>query len=154
MGHVGVYYKANGSCVECLRERSRRYEANNPVMRPWKRLQRALVQHESKKTAIVNMYTNGEATCRKCGQGDMDVLCVDHISHGGTKHRKEIGAFNNSSSFYCWIIKNDYPPGFQILCANCNIKKEVERRRARKMDFETYRARIMSRREGRSAVGY
>jgi hypothetical protein len=30
---------------------------------------------------------------------------------------------------YYWLCKHDYPAGFQVLCANCNLKKEMLRRR-------------------------
>ena len=77
------------------------------------------------RIAVVNVLTNGEGTCRWCGQGDVDVLCIDHINDDGAHHRKNIG----TDTLTAWIIKNDYPPGFQVLCANCNLKKEVMRRR-------------------------
>lgn len=59
--------------------------------------------------------------CQHCGITDARVLTIDHIDGGGVAHRKEIGA---SMTFYNWIIKNNFPPGFQILCANCqHIKR-------------------------------
>lgn len=78
------------------------------------------------KLAVTNVLTNGEGTCRWCGQGDQDVLTVDHIDHKGSSHRRSIG----QSSLYRWLVKNDYPEGFQVLCYNCNVKKERIRRRA------------------------
>jgi hypothetical protein len=83
----------------------------------------------SDKEAVVNMYTNGEATCRHCGHGDLDVLCIDHIANNGAQHRKAVGY---GSSFIRWLITHDYPAGFQVLCANCNLKKELLRRRTKK----------------------
>ncbi len=77
------------------------------------------------KIAAVNVLTNGEGSCRHCGQCDIDVLTFDHIENNGKEHRKEVP----TSMFLYWLIKNDYPPGFQVLCANCNLKKEVTRRR-------------------------
>lgn len=82
------------------------------------------------KEAVMNVYTNGEQTCRRCGQGDIDVLCLDHINDDGATHRKENGGkLLAGMRMYRWITKNDYPPIFQVLCANCNLKKEVTRRR-------------------------
>lgn len=86
---------------------------------------------ESNKNAVVNVLTNGEGTCRWCGQGDIDVLVIDHIEDNGAEHRRENGGRCFSGDrFYRWIIRNDYPPGFQVLCANCNLKKETLRRRS------------------------
>jgi len=25
---------------------------------------------------------------------------------------------------YKWLVANDFPPGFQVLCANCNMAKD------------------------------
>lgn len=82
-------------------------------------------RREKWKLAAVNVLTNGEGTCRDCGQGDLDVLTFDHIENNGKEHRKDVP----TSKFLWWLIKNDYPDGFQVLCANCNLKKEVIRRR-------------------------
>ena len=83
---------------------------------------------EKIKEAVVNVLTNGEGTCRWCGQGDLDVLCVDHVNDNGRQHAEECG-YRGGNSFYKWLIKNDYPEGFQILCYNCNSKKEAIRRK-------------------------
>ena len=127
-GHIGWRYRVNYACVQCLQERSASFEAAHRQRRNDHTLRRAYVKQEERKNAIVNMYTNGKGGCVMCGQCDIDVLCVDHIDGAGTKHRKEIHA-HNSQMFYNWIVANDYPPMFQILCANCNLKKEVVRRR-------------------------
>lgn len=82
-------------------------------------------KREKWKLAAVNVLTGGEGTCRQCGQGDLDVLTFDHIENDGKEHRKNVP----TSKFLWWFIKNDYPSGFQVLCANCNLKKEVARRR-------------------------
>src|SRR5688572_10940816 len=75
------------------------------------------------KEAVMNVYTNGEGTCRHCGQGDIDVLCLDHINDDGAEHRRQVGGkLLAGLRMYRWITKNDYPPIFQVLCANCNLK--------------------------------
>lgn len=56
-----------------------------------------------------------------CLISDPDMLCLDHIDNDGAKHRKEI----NKTNIYPWIIKNNYPPGFQVICHNHNFKKEL-----------------------------
>jgi len=33
-------------------------------------------------------------------------------------HKKEIG-----KRIYLWLLKNNFPKGFQILCFGCNIEK-------------------------------
>lgn len=85
-----------------------------------------IAYHEKLKNAVINVLTNGEGTCRWCGQGDQDVLTVDHINDDGAEHRRKI----DGRKTYSWLADNDYPPGFQVLCFNCNVKKEVMRRRS------------------------
>ena len=82
------------------------------------------------KESVVNMYTSGEATCRWCGQGDIDVLSVDHIANNGAAHRYPCGAKMTGYKLYQWLRARDYPSGYQILCMNCNLKKELLRKRA------------------------
>jgi len=59
--------------------------------------------------------------CARCGCDDPDVLCFDHINGGGARHRKEI----KQPVFHRWLMRNNYPEGFQVLCHNCNLKKYV-----------------------------
>lgn len=81
------------------------------------------------KEACINMYSNGDACCAWCPQADIDVLCLDHIENNGKAHRFEINGKNGTSGFYRHLQRLDYPPGLQVLCANCNLKKEIVRRR-------------------------
>lgn len=43
---------------------------------------------------------------------------LDHINGGGTKHIKLI-----RYNLVGWIIKNNFPKGFQVLCTLCNGSK-------------------------------
>ena len=74
----------------------------------------------------LSYYSQNEICCVKCRIDDIDVLQLDHIDGGGNKHRSKVG---RNLNFWRWLEKNSYPSGFQVLCANCNVKKEIERRR-------------------------
>ena len=63
---------------------------------------------------VINHY-GGKCTC--CGEDELEFLCIDHINGGGKKHREEI----NSTNIYTWLINNNYPEGFRVLCHNCNM---------------------------------
>lgn len=67
------------------------------------------------KITALSMYGG---VCACCGEGRPEFLCIDHINGGGNKHRKEVGG---GSYFYWWLKKNNYPPGFRVLCHNCNM---------------------------------
>lgn len=56
--------------------------------------------------------------CINCGITDERVLCIDHVIPIGKKRIP-------GPRFYYWLIKNNYPNGYQILCHNCNHLKAV-----------------------------
>ncbi len=53
--------------------------------------------------------------CACCEEKEMKFLSIDHIDGNGTKHRKKIHRNINT-----WLVKNNFPKGFQTLCFNCN----------------------------------
>jgi hypothetical protein len=66
----------------------------------------------------------GGYQCARCPENDPDVLTIDHIHDNGAAHRKELK--NHGGSTMCtWLIKNGFPPGYQILCRNCNWRKYI-----------------------------
>ena len=75
---------------------------------------------QGQRRNVISYYSNGENACKCCGLDVYEFLCVDHINNDGAEHRKQIGG---SSELIKWIIKNNYPSGFQILCQNCNVGK-------------------------------
>lgn len=69
------------------------------------------------KLKILENY--GGPVCVGCGETELIVLQIDHINGGGNKHRKDIGGCRNT---YRWLRDNNFPPGFRVLCVNCNIR--------------------------------
>ena len=59
-------------------------------------------------------------TCICCGESEFRFLTIDHINNDGATHRKAIGG-----NLYSWLIKNQFPDGFQVLCFNCNHGKHL-----------------------------
>ena len=60
--------------------------------------------------------------CRCCELNEhLDFLTVDHIDGRKTRPKKEQGLLG--ANLNRWLKKNNYPPGFQILCFNCNATK-------------------------------
>ena len=73
---------------------------------------------------VINHYSDGTNACAECNFGDMRALVIDHFNDDGAEHRKYLGSKN-----ICILLrKNGFPPGFQVLCANCNMIKEYARR--------------------------
>lgn len=73
---------------------------------------------------VINHYSNGKNCCARCGIDDIRVLDIDHINNNGAEERKRLKQLN----LIWWIVKNNYPTGYQILCRNCNWIKEMDRR--------------------------
>jgi hypothetical protein len=124
-------YRSGDDCVKCAYERRAKQKAGQSESQreKWARYGAAKKRESDTeyKNAVINVLTNGEGTCRWCGQGDQDVLTIDHIDNNGKEHRRTV---RGGASICRWIVANDYPPGFQVLCFNCNVKKEVLRRRS------------------------
>ena len=71
------------------------------------------------RVEVLTSYCNGKTPrCACCGEREDQFLCIDHIDGGGNKHRAEIGTGGNR--IYAWLRKNGFPPGFRVLCLNCN----------------------------------
>lgn len=56
--------------------------------------------------------------CSCCGEPHVEFLTIDHPHGGGGAHRKAIK--RAGSSFYMWLRREGFPPGFRTLCLNCN----------------------------------
>lgn len=65
---------------------------------------------------VLSHYSHGEMECACCGTKHIEFLTINHIHGGGLKHCKEIGR----SRLYEWLVRNNFPLGFNVLCWNCN----------------------------------
>jgi hypothetical protein len=66
-------------------------------------------------------HYGGQCAC--CGEDRWEFLTIDHIKGGGHKQRKEAG-ITGGSGFFRWLVTNNFPQGFQVLCFNCNCAKK------------------------------
>ncbi len=51
-------------------------------------------------------------------------LVIDHINNDGAAERREKDA--KGWTMYWDLKKRNYPGGYQVLCANCNMAKGVK----------------------------
>jgi len=107
---------------ESIRNKNRIYNAerrkdqefrsiNNIKTKEWRINQRKLV---------LEHYGGTPPSCSCCGESIIEFLTVDHIDNDGAAHRRD-NKIASGGQTYSWIIKNNFPPGFQILCMNCNF---------------------------------
>lgn len=66
--------------------------------------------------------------CVRCGESDFRCLQIDHVNDNGNIERKL--AHGNKTTYLKNIIRNikNGSHDYQLLCANCNTKKEYDRR--------------------------
>jgi hypothetical protein len=102
-------------CKQC-RERVSTYEN---TVRPKLRAKRK-EYYLSVKRQVMDAY--GGCKCACCGEGHLEFLSIDHMENEGAAHRKKLtGDPRNGKNFYYWLRKNNFPPGYQVLCMNCNF---------------------------------
>jgi len=80
------------------------------------------------KLDVLRHYSFGEMKCACCGDDHVEFLTIDHIDGGGADHRRSLGKGNiahGGGSFYPWLARNGYPPGYRVLCQNCNFSMGV-----------------------------
>ena len=66
-------------------------------------------------------------TCSHCAEADPAVLVLDHIHNDGAEERRQ-GKWGDP--FFKKLKQDGWPKGrLQLLCHNCNARKEMRRRR-------------------------
>jgi hypothetical protein len=86
--------------------------------REWrkKNLERDLLsKREDRKILRQKIISAYGGKCACCGESRIEFLGIDHIGGGGNKHRKSI-----KNNLYSWLVKQNFPKGFRMLCHNCN----------------------------------
>lgn len=75
--------------------------------------------HKERRILVISHYGN---CCAQCLESTYEFLTIEHKDGGGREHKRSIGAANVAK----WIIENNYPNNFEILCWNCNCSKNVK----------------------------
>ena len=76
-----------------------------------------LLRHAKLKDEVFAAY--GGYRCQCCGETHREFLHIDHADGQGARHRQQIGD-RTGANMYSWLKKHGFPPGFRVLCANCN----------------------------------
>ena len=114
-----AYYQAHR---EKILGQAKKYQREHPKKGRYPRIDKFTMMEKRHliKLKVLSYYSNPQGTpvCNNCGEQDIDVLCLDHIEGGGRKQRRAL-----TTTLYNWVLQNTFPIGFQVLCANCNMKK-------------------------------
>lgn len=116
------------------------YKANKDYI-----LNNVIEKQNNERREVIYWYSNGLMECSSCGEKHIEFLCVDHINNNGSVHRKEMGSGGNR--IYKYLIKNNFPDGYQILCNNCNYLKEYNKDKI--LSTTTYAVTMRSQRSNR-----
>lgn len=111
--------KSKGLCAQCTKKavagktlcerHAERWSAHSKVL--WAKL----------KSAAFDGY--GGPVCKCCGTTILAFLTIDHIDGGGYSHRRDNGL--QGSALYRWLVKNNFPAGYRVLCFNCNSGRHI-----------------------------
>lgn len=69
------------------------------------------------KQLVISKYSR---ICVCCKETRIEFLSIDHINQIGWKNRKSI---DGGYGLYCKLKRENFPPGYQVLCRNCNGAK-------------------------------
>jgi hypothetical protein len=65
----------------------------------------------------------GGFICACCGETEPMFLSIDHMKNDGAAERRA-GLYRSAgTAFYNWLRKQGFPPGYQVLCMNCQVGK-------------------------------
>ncbi len=132
---LSEFYKANNGrgdghqyeCKQCTRTRLKGFvrdpikvkesSLKTRIKNREKILMRMRATRRSWKIEMLNAYSDNNPLCVCCGDTHIEFLCLDHINGGGNKERKIHGG---TMGLRKYLRKNNYPPGYRVLCQNCN----------------------------------
>lgn len=85
-----------------------------------KQAESSKVARERVRDAAYMAY--GGYRCACCGETERAFLSIDHVNNDGAEH-KRAHKLRTGEQMYRWLARNKFPPGFQILCMNCQWGK-------------------------------
>ena len=112
--YINPYGGPRSLCIDCqqLSEKKYRKEHGQSLM-IYRRNLRA-----KRKLQVLVHYGGRIPSCACCGEENLEFLAIDHIHGGGSRERKKVGT---GFSFFQFLIDSNFPPGYRVLCHNCNM---------------------------------
>lgn len=119
-------------CVECQRKTKERYYRRKALgkcaycesiaLPDLTRCEKCQEKHrvDWKELRLEVFQAYGGPVCKCCGETIERFLTIDHENNDGKDHRKLVGRTVMKD-----LKKRGFPPGFQILCFNCNLGRQL-----------------------------
>jgi hypothetical protein len=119
------YVVPSTQCRQCLNVYHREYNRRHRTPQ-----RQAKYNRRAQTKLRREVFGHYGMVCAACGEDDLDVLSIDHVHNDGAEHRRRIfgqpkngGRCPSGHWLYWWLKRNGFPPGFQVLCQNCNVAK-------------------------------
>ncbi len=115
-----------GLCAYCGKNPKGRTLACNPCLtKRWRKGEYSREKAQERKLLTFQAY--GGIFCKCCGETNPIFLTIDHVNNDGAEHRRKIHGRRDGGNIYSWLKAHRFPPGFQVLCFNCNHGKYLNR---------------------------
>lgn len=103
-------YRAEGRCTIC----------GTPSPTP--NCDRCRTRERNSKQAVRNECIEAYGgRCGCCGEEHAEFLLLSRVVVPGAVEQQSVGDHEVPKRMYARLKKEGYPPGFQVLCANCNL---------------------------------
>ncbi len=120
------YYKCRKCCAQYLKD----WKNNDPDAKLRQNRTTNRYQRNLRREILEHYSGHIPAQCIQCGESRYQCLELDHINDNGSEHGKRLcksegyRAYRGVNSYiYRDIKNNNYPEGYQTLCANCHSIK-------------------------------
>lgn len=94
-------------------------------------LKKTKIRKSKERRKVLEYYSNGKLECSCCHENTYEFLTLEHLNGGGGKHRKLLGPAN----VIRYLIKNNFPEGYGVLCYNCNCAKAFNKICPHQIDY-------------------
>jgi hypothetical protein len=114
--------KREGCCVDCaeeLTDEDCQLRCRSCVIKASPRSERA-----ARRAKLEALEAYGGAACACCGETQLLMLTIDHTNRNGAEMRRS-GNQGSGQRIYRQLKKAGYPPGYRVLCRNCNYASYV-----------------------------
>lgn len=107
--------RKRGQCIDCTEPavKGGRCDGHHEKER-----QRVNVSRRAARLQVLIHYGGTPPSCKCCGEHRYEFLAIDHIEGGGRQER--LAAKENGNSLHARLRKAGFPPGYRVLCHNCN----------------------------------
>lgn len=119
-GQKGDRHGLRSWCRKCSSRHTIERRHRDPEYAAAHRISR-LKTYRRQRNEVLEHYGGTPPRCACCGEHIREFLTVDHINGDGAKERKELGY--RSGELYRMLRRRGYPPGYGVLCWNCNAAK-------------------------------